>query len=378
MYEFFVAKRYLRSKHKRNFITIISMLSTVGITIGVAALIIVLSVFNGFGSLVTSIMVNFDPHIRITVHSEEGFKKADSLQYVLNDIKEIKSFYPYVEGKAILLNRRSYEILNIKGITEHKKNETWGVGNKIMSGHYDLNEFNGMNKIILGLPIALRLSGRVGDTISVTSANNIERSITSFALPRTMKFEISGIFESNNKDYDNSYVFTSLEAAQNLLGMRNKISGYEIRLNNIDESDNVKTKLEKLIGTKDFTINSWYDLHKDLYGVMLVERWTAYIILCLIIAVGTFNILGSLTMSVIEKRKDIGVLRSMGSNGKSIMRIFMFEGMLVGVIGTIAGICIGLLVCYLQIKYNFYPLDSTRYIINAMPVEVRITDIKWE
>ena len=374
MIEFFVAKRYLRAKHKLNFITIISLLSTLGITIGVAALIIVLSVFNGFGSLVTSIMVSFDPHIRISITDEKGFTQINSVRQILSKEENISSYSPYVEGKAILLNKKSYEIVNLKGIEYTTENESWGVASKIISGDFDLKN-DKIDKIILGIPLALRLSSRVGDTITVTSAYNIEKTITFLSIPQTRKFIVAGIFESNNRDYDVSYVFTSVISAQRLFGLRGKITGYELRLINFKQAESVKEDLLKKIDSKLFSINTWYDLHKQLYSVMQIERWAAYILLCLIVAVATFNIFASLTMTVIEKKKDIGVLRAMGVNKKSILRIFMFEGILVGAIGTFIGIAIGLLICYLQIEYNFYPLDSSKYIISALPIEVRSTDI---
>ena len=374
MIEFFIAKRYLKAKRRMNFITIISLLSTIGITIGVAALVIVLSVFNGFGSVVTSIMVSFDPHIRISVIEENGFAKISTVENVLSQTKDITGYYPFVDGKAILLNRKNYEIVNLKGIQINGKDRSWGVASKIISGSFDLND-DQSEKIILGLPLALRLSSRVGDTITVTSAYNIEKTITTLSIPQTRRFVVSGIFESNNKDYDGSSVFTSVQSSQKLFGLKNQITGYEIRLNDFHNAEIIKTELQNRINTKLFSINTWYDLHKELYNVMLIERWGAYILLCLIIAVAVFNIFASLTMTVIEKKKDIGVLRSMGVNQRSIRKIFMFEGLLVGVIGTVIGLILGVIVCYLQIKFNFYPLDSSKYIINAMPVEIRLSDI---
>lgn len=375
MIELFIAKRYLRAKHKLNLITIISFLSTAGIAIGVAALIIVLSVFNGFGSLVTSILISFDPHIRISIVEESGFTRINEVESALQNTKNIQTYYPFAEGKVVLLNRKSYEIINLKGIPNSLKNANWGLSTKIISGGFDLENSKHNNKIILGLPLALRLSARIGDTIYVTSAYNIERTISTLSIPRTQKFIVTGLFETNNRDYDVSYAFTSLSSAQNLFGLKNNFTGFELRLDKIDNSEKVKEQLQKKLPSNVFSINTWYDLHKDLYSVMMVERWSAYILLCLIIAVATFNIFASLTMTVLEKKKDIGILRSFGVNKKSILRIFMFEGILVGIIGTAAGTAIGLLVCYLQIKYNFYPLDPTKYIINAMPVKIQFSDL---
>lgn len=375
MIEFFIAKRYIRSKHKLNFITIISFLSTAGITIGVSALIIVLSVFNGFGSLVTSILVSFDPHVVISVTDEKGFDNTAILEENIRSLKNVSEYYSFVEGKVLLSNKQTYEIVTLKGISNQNENSNWGVSSKIISGKFDLSNDDVVNKIILGLPLALKLSVRVGDTIFATSAFNIEKTISSLSIPRTQKFVVTGIFESNNRDYDAAYSFTSLNSGQRLFGLQNKITGYELRLSNIRYSDDTKKQLQAKIPENLFTVRTWYDLHKDLFNVMLIERWAAYILLCLIIAVATFNIFASLTMTVLEKKKDIGVMRSMGLNKKSILKIFMLEGLLVGIIGTILGIAIGLIVCYLQIKYNFYPLDPTKYIINSMPVQIKITDI---
>ena len=190
-----------------------------------------------------------------------------------------------------------------------------------------------------------------------------------------MKFVVAGIFESDNRDYDLTSTFTSITDAQRLFGLRNQTGGFEVRLKNFSDADKLKKEILSQINPAYFSVDTWYDLHKELYDVMTIERWSAYVLLCLIIAVATFNIFASLTMTVIEKKKDIGVIRSMGVNKKSIQRIFMFEGMLVGILGTIIGILLGLLVCYLQITYNFYPLDPTKYIISAMPVQIKITDI---
>lgn len=375
MLEFFIAKRYIRSKHKLNFITIISFLSTAGISIGVAALIIVLSVFNGFGSLVTSILISFDPHVRVSVIEEAGFAEIHKVEEQLNLLKNVEAYYPFVDGKVVLINRQTFEIVTLKGIAEQNGNDNWGVSSKIISGKFDLKDGTGTSKIILGLPLALKLSARVGDTIYATSAYNIQKTITSLSLPRTQKFVVAGLFESNNRDYDVAYSFTSLGSGQKLFGLQNRITGYEIRLDNIKNSEDVKNQILTKISEEKFSVNTWYDLHKDLFNVMLIERWAAYILLCLIIAVATFNIFASLTMTVLEKKKDIGVMRSLGLNKNSILKIFMLEGILVGIIGTAVGIILGIGICFLQLEFNFYPLDATKYIISSLPVEIRFTDI---
>jgi len=372
MFEFFIARRYIKSKHKVNFITIITLLSSLGVMIGVAALIVMLSVFNGFGSLVTKLLVEFDPHIRVSnLNQYEGDKSI--LIEEISELNKVESAGFYAEGKIIALNNKSYEIINLKGIDENLQSTDWGVKSKIISGEFDVESDKGTDKIILGLPIALRLSARVGDTIFVSSAASIERSILSLSIPQARPFVVSGLFEAKNKEYDYNFAFTSLPSAQNMLALRNNITGIEIRLDNISSSEKVKPEIQSIVGEQ-ATVSTWYDLHKDLYNIMLIERWGAYLLLALIIAVATFNILGSLTMSVIEKKKDIALLRSMGATKKSILRIFMFEGILIGLIGTVTGMLIGYFICWLQLTINFYPLDPTKYIINSLPVVLKWSD----
>ena len=372
MFEYFIARRYLRSKHRLNFISIISILSAIGVTIGVAALVIVLSVFNGFGSLVSTMLINFDPHLRIISVDNNNFKV---LEDELKQSELVKSYSSYAEGKVILINKKSMEILNLKGIPIENEENVERIESRITFGDFDLTNDNNIDKIIISLPIAMRLSVRVGDTLFATSASQIKNTITRMSMPKTKRMEVSGIYEISNKEYALQYTFTSLTAAQNLFNLRNGITGMEVVLNDIDDSQKLKDQLLAKIDKDNFNILTWYDLHLDLYRVMLIERWGAFILLSLIVAVAAFNILSSLTMSVLEKKKDIGVLRSMGATSASIKKIFMFEGILVGVIGTILGLSLGLLVCYLQINFNLYTLDASKYVIDTLPVDVRLSDI---
>lgn len=373
MFEFFIALRYIKSKRRVNLITIISVLSTIGISIGVAALVIVLSVFNGFGGIVTSILMNFDPHVRVSFIGENTHALSDSVYQFLEDKQEVESYYRYVEGKAILFTVTKYEIVQLRGV-EIPDGKPWGVKDVIINGDAGLHDDN-IDRILIGFPQRLKLSRSDGDTITVSSFYNIEKTVFSLALPVNRKAVVGGVFKSNNKDYDNNLVFTSLESGQGILGFGNRVSGIDIKLHNSDDSDNFREKIEAAFPGENVKVETWFDLHRDLYSVMMIERWSAYIILCLIVAVGTFNILGSLTMTVVEKRKDIAILRTMGANESSILRIFMFEGMLIGLFGTLAGLALGILVCWLQINYNIYPLDPTKYIIDYLPVTVQLSDL---
>jgi lipoprotein-releasing system permease protein len=372
--ESFISKRYLVSKHKVNFITIISLISILGITIGVAALIVVLSVFNGFGSLVTSYLINFDPHIRVEMISYEASENPEKLLSDIKGIKGVENFAPFVSGKVLAYRGGLTEVVNLKGISADEGESIYGIQSSTIYGKYFSIKEGNLPEIIIGIRLADKLQAIIRDTITLISPVGIERAITQLSMPSMQKFILRGIFSSNNNEFDANYIFTKLPYAQKLLGYNSRIQGYDIRLENIEESFEVKEQLEKKLNSMDYSLNTWYDFHKDLYSVMQIERWSAYIILSLIIAVASFNIMGSLSMSVIEKKRDIGILRAMGTSEKSILKIFMFEGLLIGIVGTIAGALLGYFICFLQLQYNIYPLDPTQYKINSLPLEIRISD----
>ncbi len=372
--ETFIAKRYLISKHKINFITIISFISIVGVTIGVAALIVVLSVFNGFGSLVTKYLMNFEPHIRAQVISEEGEKNISQLSHLLSELKEAEGFTPFVTGKVLVFNKGLTKVVNLKGIEKDLADNIYNFSSSILYGNDEIASTKPVAKVIIGIQLADKMQAVTGDTLTLISPLGIEKAITQFSLPLTKKVVITGIYSSNNNDYDTGYIISDLEFAQFLLGYKKNIQGYEVRLKDSDDAFAVKNFLEENLSDTDFSIKTWFDFHQELYSVMKIERWTAYLILMLIIAVATFNTLGSLSMSVIEKRRDIGILSAMGISEKSILRIFMFEGILIGIVGTLFGVLLGYFICYLQIEYNIYPLNPAQYKVDSLPLELRLSD----
>ncbi|MDR3610199.1 MAG: ABC transporter permease [Ignavibacteriaceae bacterium] len=373
-FETFIAKRYLISKHKVNFITIISFLSIAGITIGVAALIVVLSVFNGFGSLVTSFLISFDPDVRIEIINPDLNFNIKDYQNKFSSVKEIRSYSPFVSGKVLAIRGRETQVINLKGITTGAGESIYDIKKNILFGKYDLSSLDGIPRVLIGLRLADRLESLIGDTLTLISPSGIENVITETSLPKMQNFIVGGIYSSNNNDYDGNYIFSSIEPAQKLLGYGGRIQGIDFRLKDPKEANNVKEKLAEFLNKEEFAIYTWFDFHRELYSVMQIERWTAYIILSLIIAVASFNILGSLSMSVIEKKRDIGILRSMGAEEKSIVKIFMFEGLLIGMVGTAAGSILGYFICFLQLKFKIYPLDPTQYKMDALPLMLQVSD----
>lgn len=372
--ERFIALRYLLSKHKINFITIISIISILGITIGVAALIVVLSVFNGFSSLVKNILINFDPHIKIESTIPGGFTQSSQIENYLRLNKNIDSFSPYVNGKVVIYSNKVIRIVELNGIISDSTNRLSGLKDNIVLGQYDLSKKD-FPKILIGLSLASSLRVSVGDTLTLVSPEGFENVLTLQSLPLSQQFIVSGIYSSHNKEIDAVKIYCDLNISQQLLGYGKNIFGYEIRLKDINQTNSVKKELQKIIDKKSMDILTWFDLHKQLYSVMLIERWVAYTILSLIITVATFSIFGSLFMTVLEKKREIGVLKALGMSNNSILKIFLLEGFLIGIIGAIVGSIIGIGICYLQVKFKIYGLDPTVYIIDALPIELHSLDI---
>jgi len=368
-----IAWRYLLSKRSIAFVNVISFISIIGVTIGVAALIIVLSVFNGFGSLVSSILISFDPHLRIESVKRAEAQAYDPIVQYLRSRDNVTGCAAFVTGKALLVSKGLTRVINIRGVDPEGIGKVSGLRDKIVLGSANLKDEN-RNGIVLGMALADRLGSIVGDTISVVSPSGVEVALLQLGQPLIRRFRIVGIYETNNKDYDSYYAYLGIEAGQALFGLKKEIDGYEVRLTDVRQANNVRDALQKEFGAR-FRYLSWFDLHRELYTVMQVERWAAYLILCLIIAVASFNLLGSLTMSVIEKRRDIGILKTMGITNKAVSRIFLYQGLAVGVVGTLLGTVLGLAVVYLQERYHLFPLDPTVYIIPAIPVEVRWFDL---
>ena len=373
-YESLIAKRYIGSKRNVRMIHVIMVVSLVGITVGVAALVIVMSVFNGFNGVVTSVLVGFDPHLRIDPAKGRVMVLSDSLRDRLNHETSVVGWAPYIQSKAILVASNYNRVVFVKGVVDSLVGSVSGVSGKIVLGRMELSDSAGMDGIVLGLNLADRLGATVGSEVMVVSPVGVDAMVLQIGQPAMRRCRVTGIYDSNNKDYDAHYAYISLAMARELFDYRSGVSGIEARVVDFQKADEIGQGLQDRLGNA-YVVSTWYDLHRDLYAVMKIERWGAYVILSLIIGVAMFNVLGSLMMSVLTKRRDIGVLRAMGATRAGIRRIFLLEGVLVGIVGTVIGTCFGLAVCFLQTTYHLIPLDPAVYIIPAIPVEVNWNDV---
>lgn len=384
----YIARRYLFSKKHISLISTLTIISVTGVTIGTALLIVVLSVFNGFFDLIKGLLLENDPDIRIESvegaafsyrpeNRQETIPKVvladQSLDSMLSGQPEIQIASAYVEGKALLAYDRSRDrVVQVKGIEADTYDRLNRLSDKMVSGALSLEVADGMPGVVLSEGQMSDLGLRRGDEIALLSASGMRKALTQFSVPRTYRFEVRGSYRLS-EIADESPVYVSLEAAQRLFDFRHTVSGIDIRLRDHEAADRVKSEMEERLG-ETYRVSTWYDLQKPLYDVMYLEKWGSYIILMIIVLVAVLNIVGSLTMIVIQKTRDIGVLMTMGYRPRDISNIFLRQGLYIGLIGCGLGGAIGLLLSWMQQEYGLIKLSSA-FIIDAYPASIDPVDV---
>ena len=376
-YEFFIARRYFKSKRKTGFISLITYISLLGVTIGVFALLVVLSVMNGFESEVRDRFIGFDAHVRVQAFHNAGIADYQKLIKEIRAMPHVVGVAPYLMDKAMIKVRENVEGVILKGTDEKLAPTVTDLPRYMVYGSLDLSPKpvkeggRPLPGIVLGRQLADRLNAyELGEKVIVLSPKGVNFP---FITPRVKQFRLAGIFESGMYDLDNTFVLVSIQAAQQLLQMKGLVHGLEIRLDNLDRAGSFASMLNEKLSYPYYAI-TWFELHRNLYSWMRLEKIVMFLILSLIIMVAAFNIAGSLIMMVMEKTKEIGILKSMGATTAGIMRIFMFEGLIIGVGGTFLGSLLGFAVSWAQMKYRFFPLPSDIYFINFLPVRMEATD----
>ena len=374
-FESFIAKRYFRAKRKTGFISIITFVSIAGVTIGVTALILVLSVMNGFENEVRSKLIDADAHIRLRKYFTEPISEYDSLMAIVKRNPGVVAAAPAIYEESMIKSKRLQRPTAVKAIDPKAAEMITSYGDKIKIGEFSFEEkmINGrmLGGIILGKYLADRLLATNLD--EVVTLFTLPREGGIFTQPRVMQFYVAGVVEFGYYEYDKLASFISLEAAQKLFNMPGGVSWIEIRVDDYNTADVVAENIEEKLGYP-YTTQTWFELNKSLFSWMEIEKWGAFVILSLIIMVAAFNIISSLIMIVMEKTREIGILKSMGATSASIMKIFMYEGIIIGLIGTGLGCVLGYTVGFLQLRYKLISLPADVYIINSLPIQMHLVD----
>ncbi|GAB1430454.1 ABC transporter permease [Ignavibacteria bacterium] len=366
-----IAWRYIFFERKVNFISIITACSLLGITVGVAALICVTSIFNGFGDLLRTTLIGFDPHIRIIVGKDSAL--ANRALAAARALPDVQAAAQIKQGKIIVTsNGGSMQVFMLNSAPTEDLRRISGVANSMVFGRFALDPVGGDRtpRIVLGYGVADKLRVIPGDSLRLYSPADIETAATLGTPPLGSVVRVAGIFQSNAREYDNFYIFGSDALGQKKL--HGTAAAIDIKLNDINNVERGAATLRANLGAE---VETWYDLHRDLYDVMKFERLAVFIIVSIIVCIAAFTILASLAMTVTQKRRDIGILRAMGASSQMIRRIFIAEGSLIGIISVISGCIIGLGLCFGQIYFGWLALDRSRYIVSAIPVSVHWPDV---
>ncbi len=380
----FISRRYLSAGSGRSLISIITGISILGVGLGVASLVVVLSVMNGFYSFVRDMLVSVHPHVKVESVGERGLSNATEIIEQAKQLEGVDGVFAFVEGKALLLHDgdgRVNVIVRVRGIDNESRKGT-GVEEHIFFGAANIDRVDGKPGVLL----SSELGGRLGLTpasenlaaskVSLLSANGLEKSVTRIlGAPPAMSFEVRGLYDLQSS-FDESYIFIGFEEAKALFDLGDNATAVEIRLADFQQAPAVKDKLGALLSDSGVSIETWYEAQQSLYDVMRLEKRGASVILFLIILVAAFTIVGSLTMAVVEKRRDIAILKSMGMTNRDIQKVFLKEGTMIGVIGTAAGLAVGLGLCMAQQQFKLVSMaEKESFLLDAYPVAIHATDV---
>jgi lipoprotein-releasing system permease protein len=372
---FLFAWRYFKAKKSTNVINIIAWVCITAIVIGTAALILVLSVFNGFEGLVKSLYSSFYPDLKISPATGKVMTISPAQLQQLRAMKDVRNFSMIVEEKAILQNGESQQLVNLKGVDSNYKTTT-SVAQHMIDGRFNTGD-SANPKLVLGVGIENALGIRADFSVEPILINIPRRSESEqFDLAENISTDTihtSGAFMIQ-QDFDSKYAMTDIGFLKDAMLLdSNQYSAIEIALQNPALTDNVKTTLENFLG-KEYQVQTRYQQNQSLYSVMNLERWVFYAVLCVILVVAAFNMVGALTMLVLEKQKDISVLNALGANRNFILRIFLNEGFLLAIIGGAIGMLLALVAVILQKQFHIVPLQGGSFLIDYFPVELRLAD----
>jgi lipoprotein-releasing system permease protein len=370
----YIAKRYLFAKKSRNAINVISSISVAGVTVGTMALIIVLSVFNGLETLVRSIFNTFDPDLKITPATGKTFVPDSAKLSLLSNVNGIACYSLCLEENALLRYGEKQYIATIKGVDENYASVT-GIDSSMWDGEFILKSAQGRPYAIPGIGIANYLGMRVN---FITPLNiYVPKRTGSIDLNPEDAFERNYIFPSGiyqvEQEFDSKYVFIPIDFARELLEYGSEVTSLELKFED-EARESVVQKDVARIFNSNFIVQNKYEQQEIFYKVMQSERLAIFFILTLILIIASFSIIGSLTMLIIEKERDIEILRSLGADNTLIRKIFIFEGWLISIFGALAGIVLGFAVCWIQQKYGIVRLQSDSLIMDAYPVVMKIKD----
>ena len=374
-YELFIALRYLRAKRREAFISLITLISTAGIAIGVMTLTITLAVMTGFEGDLRSRILAFNPHV--TVWGQLGsIADPDTVVATARAVPEVAAAEPFVYGQLMLSTPKEFAGVLVRGIPPHGAASAELAG-RLRSGSIDdlgravavpLGQGRGATAqlpgIVLGSALSDKLGVHVGESVSIAAA-----AAGSAGVPRLRRFAVVGEFSSGMPEYDSGLAYVSLADAQQLYDMDGGVTGVEIKVHDLYQAEQVAQRLSGTLGIG-YRVRGWMTANRNLFAALTLQKSVYSIVLLLIVLVAAFTVLATLVMVVMEKRKDIAILKSMGASGRSIGRVFIYKGLIIGGVGTLLGNLGGWAGCWLLKHYQFVELPKDVFFVNTVPVQI--------
>jgi len=364
-YESMIALRYLRSKRKEKFISFTNWAAAVGIAIGVMALIVVIAVMTGFQDEIRDRILGVNPHMLISDVLNGPITNPDAIVEAAKSTPGVAAAFPFTTFQGLAQGPQRVSGVVVKGM--NPKDLSF-LNHLVKEG--SIESLNEKGSILVAKELARELGLRVGDvfTLLVPFGGISPMGAT----PETIRLRVGGIFQTGMYDIDSMLAVMSLNDVQALLGAG--VSGVEVKLNDVYEAPAVRSALARKLGPR-YILRTWIEMNRNLFSALKLEKIAMFVILVLIILVASFNIISSLVMTVMEKKKDIAILKAMGARNRSVMKIFMAEGLTIGAFGALAGSIIGYLMCVIQNWLHIIKLSQEVYTINVLPMKISVTDV---
>lgn len=373
---FFISRRYLFAKKSTNLVNIISILSIFILSLITSALIIILSVFNGLDELIKSFFVSFDPDFKVIAVEGKVFSATDSLKAKIAHFDEVEAFTEVLEENVMLVYNGKQDIARIKGVSD-KFNVTSGIDSMIINGEYALKAHN-QDFALVGYLLSQRLSlnlNLIKPVKIIAPRRDAKPSLTNMNVLNSKSIFPIGIFSVFQDEYDAELIIVPLDFCRKLLEYHDEVSDIDIKIKPGVDPESFQKKLQADLGDS-FTIKNRYQQHEFLYKIMESEKWAIFLILSFILIIASFNLTGSLTMLIIDKKEDIIILQNMGATNSLIRKIFLLEGWFISIFGALGGMVLGLLVCLGQIKFGWVQFPEN-FMVQNYPVALQLMDFVY-
>jgi len=365
----FLAYRYLKSKKETKVLSFISLISIIGIVLGVATLIVVINVMIGFEDNLKQKILGANSHIIVNKIDGSAINNWKKTADEISKTDNVVGVSPFIISQVLLTSKERVSGVVLRGVIGEKEIESSNIGKYMKRGSFDLKGDNATAKppIVLGKALTNSLSASIGEEIVVVSPFG-KKGPFGFT-PKMKKFEVAGVFDTGMYEYNNSLAYVNLQDIQDFMKMGDNISGFSVKVKNFDNAGEIAEKIENKLGFP-FWARDWLSMNQNLFSALKLEKAAMFVILTLIIVVASFNVISLITMTVKDKKRDIAIIRAMGAPEKLVKNIFIKQGLYIGIVGTVFGNIIAYVICFVLKRYKLIELPADVYYMDSIPIKI--------